>query len=123
MNQRSSARDKIVLEGLEFHAFHGAFEEEQRFGARFVIDLELYLNMSGEDDLEQTVNYASVYTLVQKEVTEQRYDLIEALAHSLATKCLATQPKLEAVLVRVHKPHAPLPGVFGDVYVEITRSK
>lgn len=123
MSQDEPARDKIVLQGLEFRAFHGVFEEERRLGARFVIDLELYLSVSGKDDLSHTVDYSDVYSLVQEEVTQERYDLIEALAHSLAIKLLAHQPKLDAVLVRVHKPHAPLPGVFGDVYAELVRSR
>ena len=114
-------QDKIVLQGLEFHAFHGVFEEEQRLGARFVIDVELYLDLPSEDDLEQSVDYAAVYALVQNEVTQKRYDLIEVLANKLATELLAAQANLDGVLVRVHKPHAPLPGIFGDVYAEITR--
>ena len=121
MKRDKLIQDKIVLQGLEFHAFHGVFEEEQRLGARFVIDVELYLDLPGEDDLEQSVDYAAVYALIQSHVTQKRYDLIEVLANKLATDLLAAQPKLDGVLVRVHKPHAPLPGVFKDIYAEITR--
>lgn len=115
--------DKVVLEGLEFHARHGVFEAESAFGARFVIDVVLYLRITGSDTLSETVDYSAVYALVRAQVTETRFSLIEALAHSLAEALLETQPLAEAVSVRVHKPHAPLPGVFRDVYAEVRRER
>ena len=33
---------------------------------------------------------------------------------------VSPDPRLDAVTVRVHKPFAPLPGVFRDVYAELT---
>lgn len=115
--------DKIVLTGLEFHARHGVFEAETSFGARFVIDVELSLEISGRDDLNDTVDYSAVYELVRKEVTERRFYLIEALAHRLVTVLLGAQPLAQAVLVRVHKPHAPLPGIVRDVHAEVRRER
>ena len=115
--------DKIVLEGLEFHARHGVYETESQFGARFVVDVELFLPLSGRDDLAATVDYSAVYDLVRAQVTETRFYLIEALAHNLAELLLATQPLAQAVTVRVHKPHAPLPGIVRDVYAEVSRKR
>lgn len=115
--------DKIVLTGLEFHARHGVYEAESRLGARFVIDVELSLTISGRDDLSATVDYSAVYELVRAEVTERRFYLIEALAHRLVTVLLEAQPLAQAVRVRVHKPHAPLPGIVRDVYAEVFRER
>ena len=115
--------DKIVLEGLEFHARHGVFEAETQFGARFIVDVELYLSLTGDDDLSQTVDYSAVYELVRTVVTETRFRLIEALAHRLADALLNAQPLTQAVVVRVHKPHAPLPGIVRDVYAEVRRER
>jgi len=115
--------DKIVLQGLEFHGYHGAFPEETKFGARFLVDLEMWLELPDDDDLDKTVGYHIVYELVKKEVTEERYNLIETLAHKIAEQIMATFPQITFVLVRVHKPHAPLPGVVRDVYVEVNHSR
>ena len=93
--------DKIVLEGLEFHARHGVFEAETQFGARFIVDVELYLSLTGDDDLSQTVDYSAVYELVRTVVTETRFRLIEALAQRLADALLGAQELAEAVVVRV----------------------
>lgn len=115
--------DRIVLEGMEFHGYHGVFPEEARMGARFVIDVELRLRVTGEDVLAHTVDYSAVYDLVREEVTERRFRLIEALAQAIATRVLADVSRVDAVRVRVHKPHAPLPGVVRDVFVEIERAR
>ncbi len=115
--------DKIVLTGLEFHARHGVFEAESLLGARFVVDLELFLTFSGNDALAETVDYSAVYALVEGRVTRERFLLIEALACDLAAELLASQPLLARVRVRVHKPHAPLPGIVRDVYAEVERER
>ena len=115
--------DRIVLEGLDFHGYHGVFEEEARFGARFTVDVEMHLNLPAKDVLADTVDYARVYDLVRREVTEERYRLIEALAARIANRLLDSEARVVRVVVRVHKPHAPLPGVLKDVYVEVVRDR
>ena len=116
--------DKVVLTGLEFYGRHGVHDEENTLGARFVIDLELFLPLSGiADQIEETVDYGVVYETVKHEVTIRRYYLIEALANHIADRVLESQAKVERILVRVHKPHAPIQGVFRDVYTEVQRAR
>lgn len=112
---------RVVLEGLEFHARHGVYETEAVLGSRFVVDAELHYDFVGlPDDLDAAVNYAEVYEVIRQEVTEQRVQLIEVLADRIARRVLREQPGLRSVMVRVHKPFAPIPGVFRDVYAELT---
>jgi dihydroneopterin aldolase len=115
--------DRIVLQGLEFHGYHGVFEEEAKMGARFTVDVELSVDLPERDALRETVDYSRVYALVRREVTEKRYQLIEALASRIARAVLEAEPAVVLVLVRVHKPHAPLPGVVRDVFVEVRRER
>jgi dihydroneopterin aldolase len=113
-----------VLRGLSFHAHHGYRPEEALLGARFVVDVELQLALvPQEDDLAHTVDYAQVYEAVREEVTQRRYRLIETLADRIAERLWQSYPQVEALTVRVHKPQAPLPGLFDDVYVEIVRHR
>ncbi|GEM49206.1 dihydroneopterin aldolase [Deinococcus cellulosilyticus] len=113
---------KVVLSGLEFHGRHGVFQEETRLGARFVVDAELFFDFAGiPDDVESTIDYSKVYLTVQDEVTAKRYYLIEVLANTIADRLMMEHPRLQRLLIRVHKPHAPLPGVFRDVYAEVER--
>jgi len=115
---------RIVLEGLEFYGRHGARPEESRLGARFVVDVEMEVAFEGRGDrLEATVDYAAVYARVAAAVGGRRFYLIEALAEHIAEMLLEEFSNLEAVRIRVHKPHAPIPGVFRDVYAEVERRR
>ena len=118
------AMGKVALIGLEFFGRHGVFAEETRLGARFVVDVELEFDFMGLiDSLEGTVDYGAIYARVSQEVTGERYDLIEFLAQSLAEKLLLEHPRLRKLTVRVHKPHAPLPGIFRNVYAEVIQER
>lgn len=115
---------RVVLQGLEFHAHHGVFATEGVLGARFVVDAELHYPFAGlADDLDEAVNYAAVYAAIREEVTGKTYQLIEVLADRIADRLLADFPRLEHVLVRVHKPFAPLDGIFRDVYAELEKTR
>jgi dihydroneopterin aldolase len=115
---------RLVLQGLVFHAYHGHCPEEAVLGGRFVVDVEMRLSLAQiQDDLSRTVDYAQVYEMVRQEVTGQRRRLIETLADQIAERLWQSYPQLEALTVRVHKPQAPLPGLFDDVYVEIDRRR
>lgn len=112
---------RVVLEGLEFHAKHGVYETEGVLGSRFIVDAELHYDFAGmPDELDAAVNYAAVYDVIRQEVTGSRVQLIEVLTDRIARRVLREQPKLKSVTVRVHKPFAPIPGVFRDVYAELT---
>lgn len=116
--------DKVVLSGLEFYGRHGVHDEETKLGARFVIDVELFLSLEGiPDRLKETVDYSAVYETVKHEVTISRFYLIEALANCIAEQIFTSQPKVERLIVRVHKPHAPMQGVFRDIYTEVVRAR
>ena len=117
--------DKILLRGMRFWGFHGVLEAEQALGQVFIIDLELRGDFGPagvQDDLERAVNYADIYQRVKDIVEGERYRLIEALAERLASRILA-EFEIREALVRVNKPHAPIPGPFDNVAVEIVREK
>jgi dihydroneopterin aldolase len=94
---------KVELRGVELHGFHGAYAEEQRDGQRFLYDVELEVGERGaDDDLAHAVDYTEVAAAI-REVNEQRFDLLEALATTLADTLLERFAP-ESVLVRVRKP-------------------
>lgn len=116
--------DKIILEGMEFYGYHGVLAEEQALGQRFIIDVELYLDLGPAgrlDDPEATVNYARVFERVQKIASGKPFLLIEAVAEAIAADLLDSFPVSEAV-VRVKKPQAPVPGRFTWMAVEVRRN-
>jgi 7,8-dihydroneopterin aldolase/epimerase/oxygenase len=118
-------RDRIRLRGLEYYGYHGVMDEEKSLGQRFLIDVDLYkdLRQAGESDqVNDTINYAEVYLKIKAIVTEERYQLIEKLAQRIADQVLY-KFSANAIRVEVHKPQAPIPGVFEDISVEIFRER
>ena len=108
---------KIELVGLELYGYHGVLQSEQRDGQRFLYDLELQVDDGALGDrIEDAVDYRLVADAV-REVSDRRFDLIEALAGAVADTLLARFP-LERVRVRVRKRPAGLPVEFSAATVE-----
>jgi len=117
--------DRIVVSGMRFFGKHGVYTEETRLGQAFHVDLEMYLDLSAagkHDDLSGTVDYGKAYATVKAIVEGPPLKLLEAIAERIATAVLMSLP-VEEVVVRVHKPGAPLPGPFDTVTVEIRRKR
>lgn len=111
------------MHGMEFFGFHGVLPQEKLTGQKFVVDVELGLDLSKagrEDSLSATVSYAEAYENIRKIMEEERYDLIEAVAEKIAAVLLEKYP-VNTVKVRVQKPHAPFAGKFVYMGVEIVR--
>ena len=108
----------VELRGLEVHGFHGAYAEEQRDGQPFWFDVRLEVGERGaDDDLSRAVDYTLVAAAVREVSDAQRYDLLEALATTVADVLLERFAP-ERVTVRVRKRPAGLPVEFSAVTVE-----
>ena len=118
-------RDLIRLCNMQFYGRHGVNSEEQVLGQRFEVDVDLQVDTRPaalQDDLRLTINYAQVYKAVKQIVEEERFDLIETLAETIALH-IGRQFAPESVRVCVRKPHAPMKGVLDYVAVDIERTK
>jgi 7,8-dihydroneopterin aldolase/epimerase/oxygenase len=118
--------DLIFIKGLSVFAHHGVAAHENQVGQRFIIDLELKtdLRRAGRNDrLADTVSYAAVAHEAHRVFTAWRFNLVEAAAESLAQSLLETFPGIEEIQVVIHKPHASIPEIFGDVGVALTRRR
>ena len=118
--------DRIFLRGMRFMACHGVLPHEQEVSQPFEVDVELGLSLrtAGEsDDLDDTVNYAKVYHTVSSVMDGAPKQLIEALAEEIADDLLRDFVSLRWVHVTVHKPAAPIDGMFSDVGVTILRRR
>jgi dihydroneopterin aldolase len=120
------AHDLIFVRGILIHARHGLLEHESEVGQRFVLDLELTADLtesSRTDRLKDTVNYGSVVNTAMKAFADKNYYLLERAAAVVADAILTGFPRVIAVKVTVHKPHAPIAAIFEDVGVTLTRTR
>ena len=116
--------DNIKLTGMEFFGYHGALAEENKLGQRFLVDLELYLDLhqaGAGDYLSASINYAQVYEVVKAVVEGPAFKTIEAVAEAAAQKLKNSYPLLQKLKITVHKPGAPIAGIFHDVSVTLER--
>lgn len=115
--------DRITITGIEAFGHHGVLAHEREYGQRFVVDVALGVDLApagASDDLADTVDYGTLSGEVAAIVAGEAYDLIEAVAERIATRCLE-DARVQAVEVTVHKPSAPVPVVADEVSVTIRR--
>jgi dihydroneopterin aldolase len=118
--------DRIFLSGLLIHAHHGVMPHEENVGQRFVIDLELAIDLAPagrSDKLADTASYSAIVDTATRAFTQESFQLVEAAAGVVAEALLAGFPKVSSVRVTVHKPHAPIAAIFNDVGVSILRMR
>jgi 7,8-dihydroneopterin aldolase/epimerase/oxygenase len=114
---------KIILEQMEFYAYHGCFQEEQIIGNRFIVNLELETNTAAaeiSDKLSDTVNYQQVYNLVKAEM-ENKSHLLEHIARRIVDKVMSSFPVISGIKLRISKMNPPLGGKMNAVSVELSR--
>lgn len=119
------ALDRIALRGIRVHAHHGVLAAERAEGQPFVVDVVLGVDTraaAAKDDLGRTVDYSSLATAVAAAVGSDPVNLIETVAHRVASRCLDV-PRVEEVEVTVHKPKAPVGVQLDDIAVTIHRSR
>jgi dihydroneopterin aldolase len=117
--------DRIEVKGIQVLARHGVLDHERVEAQPFLIDLTVHLDLSkagGSDDLDETVDYGRLAQEAHDVVEAESHQLIERVADRVAATVLA-DPKVERVIVTVHKPEAPIPLGFDDVSVTIDRSR
>lgn len=116
--------DKICIDDLKVFAHHGVFEHENINGQNFYVSAVIYLNTERAgmtDELEYSVDYGSVCSLISEVMTRETFRLIETAAQSVAEAILLDFPLAESVDIEIKKPEAPINAEFKSVSVKIHR--
>lgn len=103
----------IALEKMEFYAYHGYFDEEQKIGNKYEVDVEIYTDLSEAaltDNLKDTIDYGVVYQKVAQ-VMKTKHRLLEHICHNIIHSLYAEFNSIEKVKVSVSKFNPPLGGV------------
>ncbi len=113
----------IEIEGMEFYAFHGHFEEERIVGNHFFVDLKMEVETekaSQTDNLEDAVNYQTAYNLIKSEMQEKSY-LLEHVAQRILNRLFENLNGLSSASVKVRKINPPMGGVIKSVSVTLSQ--
>ncbi|MDE6613347.1 MAG: dihydroneopterin aldolase, partial [Clostridia bacterium] len=112
---------KIKIRGLEISACHGVHGFEKTSPQRFIFDVDLtadFYTAAKEDDLNGTVNYSAVCSLIETIAKDNVFNLIEKLAFECAFQITEKFPAVSKVKLTVNKPDAPLKVKFQTVAAE-----
>ena len=111
----------ISIEGMEFFAYHGCFKEEQIIGTKFRVDLYLHVDTSSAeqtDNLNDTVNYLSVYQAVKREMAVKS-KLLEHVGRRILTTLKREFPQIDHARIKIKKLNPPLGGKMDFVALEL----
>lgn len=110
----------IRINNAKFYAYHGVLEYEKKYGNEFEVDIEMVCDIDVKnDELDETVDYLSVYNEVKKNFESRKYNLIETANNETGRMILDKFPRVSSVTVSIRKPNAPL-GIIDSV--EITKT-
>ena len=113
----------IELEQMEFYAYHGCFEEEQVVGNRFLVNVTLETDCesaSMSDNIQDALNYVTVYELVREEMRQSSH-LLEHLTNRIIDSIYRMFPQVLHVKVKVSKINPPMGGQMKSVSVTFSR--
>jgi dihydroneopterin aldolase/2-amino-4-hydroxy-6-hydroxymethyldihydropteridine diphosphokinase len=104
--------DFVELRGLRALGHHGALAGEQDRRQPFEIDLDVEVDMAAAartDHLADTVDYGALARVAAGVITDERWRLLERLAHRVAEEVLAVDRRVSGVTVSVRKLRPPVP--------------
>ncbi len=110
----------ISLEGMQFYAYHGFYEEERVIGGEYLVDIHISTDTTAaamEDELAYTINYETVYAIVQAEMRKPS-KLLEQIIARIVLSLKHQFSTIMNVEVRVKKLNPPLDGQVASSSVE-----
>lgn len=111
----------ILLENMKFYAQHGFFEEENIIGGQFELTIELKTDFSKSmtsDELEGTVDYSKVYSIVEEEMKTVS-KLLEHLGKRIIDRLYKTFPEIKKIKLKISKLNPPITGDIERVSIVI----
>ncbi len=90
----------IHIEALSFDVIIGLLDFERDRSQRVIIDLEASYNYTDEE----FIDYANMVFLLQKELKEKRYKLLEEALLGVKILLCTTYPQIQTLRLKISKP-------------------
>ncbi len=116
---------KIALEGMEFFAYHGYYDEEQKIGNKYSVDVEVETDLTQagrKDALGETVNYEELYKLIAR-VMGKPARLLEAISFQIIQDVFSSFGAAKVVAVSISKFNPPIGGVCQRARVSMHKTR
>ncbi len=117
---------KIIIEEMEFYAFHGHYQEEQIVGNRFLVDLEMEADLSepaDSDNLNDAVNYQQAYQIIKNEMRRTKSNLLENIGKRILDALYEEMEGIKKASIRIRKLNPPMGGPIKSVGIKMGRKQ
>lgn len=107
MNVESSY---VFLKNVRFRAFHGVLPQERLVGGDFLVNLRVGYPIEKameSDEVEDTLNYATLYDLVRQEMNKPS-QLLEHVAGRIVKTIMDAFPDVTSVDLELTKQNPPI---------------
>jgi dihydroneopterin aldolase len=112
----------VALNDVKCFAFHGYYPEEQLTGTEFLVSVEVTFHPSGNtEDLERTVNYEVLNTIILEEMGNTR-KLLESVVRLIMDRVICAYPFVQTAVAGIKKMHPPMPGEINHSFVQLSYS-
>jgi len=121
-NQKPEKMGIIEIEGMEFFAYHGHYDVEQKIGNRFLVDISIEYDCSkaaDSDRLDDALDYQKVYLLIKKEMGIVS-NLLEHVVQRILDALKSQFPGIQKATVKVSKMNPPMGGLIEKVSVTLS---
>jgi 7,8-dihydroneopterin aldolase/epimerase/oxygenase len=115
---------KILLEDMEFFAYHGCYKEEQIIGNHFVVNVELDTDTAEAeltDNIHHTLNYQEAYNVIKEQIFQKSH-LLEHVSRRIMDAMLSRFNSIQFIRVKVSKMHPPMGGKMKCVSLVIEKN-
>jgi len=112
--------DTVLIEAYEVAASIGVFDWEKEIKQNLFFDLKLFGDFSKacqSDDINHAVNYAEVCAEIEAITGLKHYELLEALAETIAQHLLSQFP-LDSLELTIRKPGAVPRAVSVGIHIK-----
>jgi dihydroneopterin aldolase len=113
----------IEIEGMEFYAYHGHYEEERIVGNRFLLDLKIEADCetaAKSDQIKDAVNYQVAYKIIKEQMLEKSH-LLENIAQRILDALYRNMRGITRITIKVRKMNPPMGGQIKCVSVTMSR--
>lgn len=119
----TQAFDIIKIQNIRAEALIGIYPQEREEKQPIIVDIEFATDaekIANSDNIEAAVNYRSVSEHITQHIESSEYQLIETLAHQLATN-VQTTFQIPWLRLTVQKPQA-MSAENQDISITLERS-
>ncbi len=117
--------DTLLVKDMRFWGTHGYFQEENKLGQEFGVDIEALIDMTDmceKDEFVWEISYVALFKAAKRVVEGEEHKLIQRLAYRIVEEVFNDTPA-SRVKVSIKKPGAPLGGIFDYAGCIIERSR